>query len=99
MRRLPANTPANPRLGELFDALSGYLHLDEDGHVLFTLAVTVGAKLDGPPLWGMLVGSSSGGKTEDLHMVKDLADERVDEFTAAALLSWTKGKSLARRGS
>lgn len=31
-------------------------------------------------------------------MVKDLADERVDELTAAALLSWTKGKQPRETG-
>jgi hypothetical protein len=98
VRRLPATTPANPRLDELFDALDSYLHLDEDGHVLFTLAVAIGAQLDGPPLWGMLVGSSSGGKTEDIHMVSRVANERVDELTAAGLLSWTKGKNARPTG-
>jgi hypothetical protein len=100
-RELPANvrplrTPcplANPKLDRLIDALRGYLHLDDTGHVLFTLAVAISARLDGDPLWGLLIGPSSGGKTETLHMVDGLADERVDELTAPALLSWTKGKN------
>jgi hypothetical protein len=41
----------------------------------------------------MIIGSSSGGKTETLRMVDALADERVDELTAALLLSWSKGKN------
>lgn len=55
-RELPANVhplrtpspPANAKLDQLIDALRSYLHLDDTGHVLFTLAVTIGAKLDGP---------------------------------------------------
>jgi hypothetical protein len=55
--RAPA-APANIKLGQLLDALRGYLHLDDDGHVLFALAVAVSAKLDGDPLWGMITSSS-----------------------------------------
>jgi hypothetical protein len=98
VRRLPATTPTSPKLDELFDALGGYLHLDDPRPALFGLAVAISAQLDGPPLWGMIIGASSGGKTETLHMVDRLADERVSELTAASLLSWTKGKDPRETG-
>ena len=47
--------------------------------------------LDGDPLWGMLIGPSSSGKTEAIRALDGLA-EPVDELTAPALLSWTHGK-------
>jgi hypothetical protein len=91
--RSTTSSSQNANLAALLDALRGYLHLDDDGHVLFALAVAVSAKLDGDPLWAMIIGPSSGGKTETLRMVDALADERVDELTAASLLSWSKGKN------
>jgi hypothetical protein len=93
VRPLRSTSSQNDNLAALLDALRGYLHLDDDGHVLFALAVAISAKLDGDPLWGMIIGPSSGGKTETLRMVDNLADERVDELTAASLLSWSKGKN------
>jgi hypothetical protein len=67
------------------------VHLDDPGHVWFALAVAVSAALDGDPLWGMLIGPSSSGKTEAIRALDGLA-EPVDELTAPALLSWTHGK-------
>jgi hypothetical protein len=77
-----------PPMGELFDLLRQYLHLDDTGHVWFALAVAVSARFDGDPLWGMLVGAPSGGKTETVSALDGIADH-VDELTgAASLLSW-----------
>lgn len=89
----PAGTPAgwSAPVGELLDLMGGYVHLDDPGHVWFALAVAVSAALDGDPLWGMLVGPSSSGKTEAVRALDGLA-EPVDELTAPALLSWTHGK-------
>ncbi len=78
-------------VGELLDLMGGYVHLDDPGHVWFALAVAVSAALDGDPLWGMLIGPSSSGKTEAVRALDALA-EPVDELTAPALLSWTHGR-------
>jgi hypothetical protein len=78
-------------VGKLLDLLATYVHLDDPGHVWFALAVAVSAALDGDPLWGMLIGPSSSGKTEAIRALDTLA-EPVDELTAPALLSWTHGK-------
>src|SRR5215218_6023793 len=78
-------------VGELLELFGGYVHLDDPGHVWFALAVAVSAALDGDPLWGMLIGPSSSGKTEAIRALDGLA-EPVDELTAPALLSWTHGK-------
>jgi hypothetical protein len=60
--RSTSSSSQNANLAALLDALRGYLHLDDDGHVLFALAVAVSAKLDSDPLWGMIIGPSSGAK-------------------------------------
>jgi hypothetical protein len=78
-------------VGELLLLMDGYVHLDDPGHVWFALAVAVSAVLDGDPLWGMLIGPSSSGKTEAIRALDRLA-EPVDELTAPALLSWTHGR-------
>jgi hypothetical protein len=100
-RRAPASPPPVPAdpppagrvgpVGELLELLSRYVHLDDPGHVWFALAVAVSAALDGDPLWGMLIGPSSSGKTEAIRALDGLA-EPVDELTAPALLSWTHGR-------
>jgi hypothetical protein len=76
---------------ELLELLGCYVHLDDPGHVWFALAVAVSAALDGDPLWGMLIGPSSSGKTEAIRALDTLA-EPVDELTAPALLSWTHAR-------
>jgi hypothetical protein len=84
-------SPTASPVGELLSLLGRYVHLDDPGHVWFALAVAVSAALDGDPLWGMLIGPSSSGKTEAIRALDALA-EPVDELTAPALLSWTHGK-------
>jgi hypothetical protein len=78
-------------VGGLLELLATYVHLDDPGHVWFALAVAASAALDGDPLWGMLIGPSSSGKTEAIRALDTLA-EPVDEVTAPALLSWTHGR-------
>jgi hypothetical protein len=78
-------------VAELLELLATYVHLDDPGHVWFALAVAVSAALDGDPLWGMLIGPSSSGKTEAIRALDTLA-EPIDEITAPALLSWTHGR-------
>lgn len=79
-------------IDELLDRMRSYLHLPDADHVLFALAIAVGAGLDGDPAWGMIVGPPSSAKTEAVRLVDRRVDERVDDLTPAALLSWTKGR-------
>jgi predicted DNA-binding protein len=89
----PAGTAAgwSGPVAELLELLATYVHLDDPGHVWFALAVAASAALDGDPLWGMLIGPSSSGKTEAIRALDTLA-EAIDEVTAPALLSWTHGR-------
>lgn len=69
------------------------------GHVVFALAVAVSAaETTGDPLWGMIVGPPSSGKTEAVRTLDETADDRVDELTAAALLSWSRAKQPKATG-
>jgi hypothetical protein len=85
-----------PPMADFFDLLRGYLHLDDTGHVWFALATAVSSNLDSDPLWGMLVGASSGGKTETIRALDGVA-EPVDELTSASLLSWHHARKGAWR--
>ena len=82
----------------LLATLGNYQHLDDPWVVWFVLAVAVSASLDGEPLWGMPIGPSSGGKTEAIRLLDDLA-EHLGELTNAGLLTWTKGKTPHETGA
>jgi hypothetical protein len=81
-------------LGGLLARISEYAHLDDAAPHLFALAVATSSFLDDSPLWGMLVGPASGGKTEAIRLVEPIASEHVDTLTPASLLHWseTRGK-------
>lgn len=88
----PAGSPAALLAGFL-EQMKTYVHLGDHGHIIFSLAVAVSSDLDGEPLWGMLVGPPSGGKSEAVKSLDDSADEHVDDITGPALLSWMPGKN------
>lgn len=88
----PAGSPA-ALLADFLEQLQKYVHLSDHGHVIFALAVAVSSDLDGEPLWGMLVGPPSGGKSEAVKALDEIADEHVDDITGPALLSWMPGKN------
>lgn len=94
---LGTTTDGQPTVDDLVGVLGAYQHLDDTGHVWFTLAVAVSGEAEvepflSDPLWGMLVGPSSGGKTEAARALGNIAGY-LDDVTAAALLSFTKGKN------
>lgn len=88
----PAGSPA-ALLADFLEQLQKYVHLTDHGHIVFSLAVAVSSELDGEPLWGMLVGPPSGGKSEAVKALDEIADEHVDDITGPALLSWMPGKN------
>ena len=79
-------------LDKLVAAFRAYMAIDDPAHIAFALAVAVAAQLDGDPLWGMLVGAPSSGKIETLRALDEVADEHLDDISAAGLLSWMPGK-------
>ena len=85
----------NVRLaGEAREALRGHcrdwLHGHDETQLDFILcvAVTAGSAAESEKLWGIVVGVSSSGKSEDIKMIFGVADARVSDLTAAGLLSW-----------
>ena len=91
--------PTHP-LAQVVRATRSYMSLtDEEAvYVAVALAVGVAAELqDEEPLWLLLVGSSGGGKTEAIRLLRHVADKQVDELTRAGLLSWSVGGKKGRR--
>lgn len=101
----PDSTEITRLSNALIEQLGTYMHLKDTGYLKFSLAVGVSSELDGDPLWGMVVGAPSGGKTEGIRVQDTVAEEHVDDITGPALLSWTQGKNprptgiLSRVGS
>lgn len=89
-----AAAPGGPvtALDELLHTVRGYLHLPDPRHLLVALACAVSAadEREAEPLWVLLVGPPSGGKTEALRVLDSVVDDKVDELTVGGLLSWSK---------
>jgi hypothetical protein len=83
------------RLLQLMQSLSSYHYLDEVGSVCFALAVAASNHADRQPLWGMLVGAPSGGKTTAIDLVSYATSANLDSVTAPGLLSWHKANQHA----
>lgn len=70
----------------------------ETAFLLAALVIAVSKQLvREEPLWAMLVGAPSSGKSEAVRLLDGLADLRVDELTRAGLLSWGTGGKKAKR--
>ena len=84
-------------LGHLRDTFSKHLFLPDTASVDFTAAVMVANRLpQNDPVWGMVVGSSGGGKTEAVQSVADLPE--VHQLSSLTSKTFLSGKQL-KRGS
>jgi hypothetical protein len=85
-------------LPRIIDAARDYLDLPDPAPLLATLAVAATRDLADLPVWLLLVGAPSGGKTEATRVLDDVADARLDDVTAPGMLSWKGGKRPAPVG-
>ena len=93
--------PTGQRLNALIKLLTQlrtWQDLPDPVHIIVNLAAAATRKLKGEPCWVLNVAPPSSGKTEGVRLLDDIADARLDEVTAAGLLSWTKGKQPRRTG-
>jgi hypothetical protein len=89
---------AGEALARLHDHIRGWLGERECSRADFAAAVASTTYGSGEPLWGMIIDASSGGKTEIIRMARGVEQASLDEFTTAALLSWSKAKEPKRVG-
>jgi hypothetical protein len=90
-------------LDQVMTSIRRYLDVaqGEEAFLLAALVAAVSKQLtDEEPVWLMLVGPPSSGKSEAIRLLDETAHRRVDELTRAGLLSWSVGggKKTKRAG-
>jgi hypothetical protein len=82
----PINHPAD--LHDVEAAFQSTLHMPDLGALHVVLATVAGNRMSGDPIWTMLIGPPSSGKTEIVASLGDLADiHEVSTTTKAGILS------------
>jgi len=78
----------NPSLNDLYTVYKKWLYLEDTKRVDVVLAVYLSKKLEGTPLWLIIVGNSGDGKTEQIMALKQCDDFHVEHsMTARTLVS------------
>lgn len=78
------------------DTFRRWLHMPDPGALLAALGTVAANRLDGDPVWTLLVGPPGGGKSEILNAVSRLPDAHsCATLTEASLLSGTPKKERA----
>jgi len=91
-------TPSKEVLPRLFDSLTGtvkqYMHLDSLEIALRVLLATyIGNQIEGFPIWLLIIGASSGGKTELLNLLYEQSGVIfISSLTAQTFASGYRGK-------
>lgn len=94
------STPSAPTASPLDDALGTFarwLHLDDSTPVLVTAATVVANLVAGEPVWTLLIGPPSSGKTEIVSSLTGLPYiVPAATFTEASLLSGTAARDRTK---
>ena len=86
-------------IDELIERFRRWLYLPDPAPLIMTLAAYVANRLPGDPVWLLLVGPPSSGKTELLNAFSGLDDAfSVSTFTEAGLLSGSSGRRANATG-
>lgn len=95
----PASTPVD--LASTMETVRKWLYLTDDGHIKFTLGTYAANRMKGDPVWGMLIGGPSSGKTEPLAALGrcPYVTARSSISGEAALLSGTPKREKAATAS
>lgn len=99
---LVAPVPGEPsRLADVMATFRRWLYLEDDGHIKVALAAYAANRMQGPPVWLMLVGGPSCGKTEAISAMSGLPYLHMESSLSgeAALLSGTPNKEKATGSS
>ena len=85
------------RLNDALAVFRRWLHLPDPGVVEIALGTVAANRVPGDPVWLLLTGPSSSGKTEMLQSLMGLPDMyAASTLTEAALLSGTPAKECAQ---
>jgi len=81
-------TVGSPDLTEVVNEFQRHLWLPDPGIVYVTLATAAANRLPGDPVWTLLVGAPSSGKSEAVNALSGLPEyHAVSTFTEAGLIS------------
>lgn len=95
MTSLAAVPPTTP-LDDTVATFRRWLHMDDADSLLATLGTIAANRLEGDPVWLLLVGPPGGGKSEILNALSGLPYTRTaGTLTEASLLSGTPKKDTA----
>lgn len=71
-----------------------WLYFEDEG-IIYTLAATkLSHQLPGDPLWLMIIGPSSGGKSELLKAFKQEGERSIDDLTDSTFVTGYKNKAV-----
>ena len=105
IRPIEQEPPPPPRTGtvalaDVHKAFASWLHLPDTGVVTVALAAVAANRMEGDPVWLLLIGPPASGKTEMLDSLLGLPDmHAAGTLTEAALLSGVPKKEHARDAS
>lgn len=86
-------------IAEVLEVFHRWLYLPDEGSVYVPLGAVAANLMDGDPVWVMVVGPPSGGKTESIVAIATLPYVRLGAtLTEAALLSGTPKKQSVGKG-
>jgi hypothetical protein len=87
-------------LTDVLETFKKWLYLPDPGVVTLTLAAVAANRLEGRPVWLLLVGPPSSGKTEILDSLLDLPDMHpASVLTEAALLSGSPSREKTKEST
>ena len=82
-------------LNKLIKDIQYWMHLEDSDVIKVLTATKVGHKLSGDPVWLMLIGPSSDGKSELLRaFTEPLIDLTIDDLTENTFVSGWKGSAV-----
>ena len=95
---LPIKKPDS--LAELHQVFSRWLHLPDPGIVTLTCGAVAANRMEGDPVWPLLIGPPSSGKTEILDSLLDLPNMHpAGVLSEAGLLSGSPKRERAQDAS
>lgn len=91
--------PYSPALSGVIEVARQGMHLPDPTAMVVGMATVAANRGPGDPVWTMVIGRSSGGKTEQIKPLRSLADvEKLDDLSPAGLVSGMKRRGATPYG-
>jgi hypothetical protein len=95
-REMLLNATPSDRLADVVETFSSWLYLPDSGALLVVLAAAVANRIQGDPVWQLIVGPAGCGKTEIIQPLSTLPGmHSAATLTEASLLSGTPKRDYA----